>query len=80
MTTQRMAQDAEAPALPRCPFPRTGAVALAGTAIGLTTQDLPGAEGFKAGEAPNMDPGLVGPQFFDKQEEQALPEIHPADQ
>jgi 8-amino-3,8-dideoxy-alpha-D-manno-octulosonate transaminase len=75
MKTHSMTKDSPASTLPRRQFLATGSAALAGTALGLGPQELLGAEGARAEEAPNIDPGFVGPQFFDKQEEQALLEV-----
>jgi len=50
-------------------------MALSGTAIGLGTQRLLGREGTTAPSIPNIDPGYIGPQFFDEREEQALMEV-----
>ncbi len=46
-----------------------------GAAAGLGATTLLGGDSPTAGEVPNIDPGYIGPQFFDKQEEQALLEV-----
>ncbi len=63
------------PNLTRRQFLAAGSAVVAGTAIGLRAQESPGAKGTKITEVPNIDPGFVGPQFFDKQEEQSLLEV-----
>ncbi len=75
MTTNRMRQVSAIPDLTRRQFLAAGTAALAGTAVGFTAPDLLAAEGASPGEAPDIDPGFVGPQFFDQQEEQALLEV-----
>jgi len=50
-------------------------MALSSAGLGLAAQRLWGQEKPKPIEVPNIDPGYVGPQFFDKQEEQALLEV-----
>ncbi|RPJ29845.1 MAG: aminotransferase class I/II-fold pyridoxal phosphate-dependent enzyme, partial [Planctomycetaceae bacterium] len=42
---------------------------------GLGARPLMAEQGGKAAEMPNIDPGYVGPQFFDKHEEEALQEV-----
>jgi 8-amino-3,8-dideoxy-alpha-D-manno-octulosonate transaminase len=48
---------------------------LSASTLALGTPSLGGAENPKSTDLPNIDPGFVGPQFFDKQEEQALQEV-----
>ena len=61
--------------LTRRKFLTTGCVALSGAVAGLGTRRLWGQTDLKQQEPPNIDPGYIGPQFFDKQEEQALMEV-----
>jgi len=53
----------------------SGAALSAASAIGLATGALLAADAPKPDDVPNIDPGFVGPQFFDKHEEQALLEV-----
>lgn len=61
--------------LSRRQFLATTAAALAGTTVGVGTPGLLAADDSQAGAAPDIDPGFVGPQFFDQEEEQALREV-----
>ncbi|MCP4610758.1 MAG: DegT/DnrJ/EryC1/StrS family aminotransferase [Planctomycetes bacterium] len=54
-------------------FLTTSCIALSGAATGLGTQRLMGKE--KATKISNINPGYIGPQFFDRREEQALMEV-----
>ena len=56
-------------------FLTTSCIALSGAATGLGTQRLLGKERTKQTEIPKIDPGYIGPQFFDRHEEQALMEV-----
>ncbi|MHC4116235.1 MAG: DegT/DnrJ/EryC1/StrS family aminotransferase [Planctomycetota bacterium] len=49
-------------------------MALSGAAIGLRGRRLPAAAA-ASGKISNIDPGFIGPQFFDEREEQALMEV-----
>ena len=66
MTTQNLS---------RREFLTTSCMALSGTAAGLGTKRLWGQASLKPEEPPNIDPGYIGPQFFDRQEEQALLQV-----
>jgi 8-amino-3,8-dideoxy-alpha-D-manno-octulosonate transaminase len=50
-------------------------LALSGTALALNSQKLPGQQSTKSNAIPNINPGYIGPQFFDEREEQALLEV-----
>ena len=56
-------------------FLSTSCLALSGTVLALSTQKLPGQENTATDAMPNIDPGYIGPQFFDEREEQALLEV-----
>ncbi len=56
-------------------FLSTSCLALSGTALALSTQKLPGRQSTTSDAMPNIDPGYIGPQFFDEREEQALLEV-----
>ncbi len=75
MTTQNVNNNAEGQNLSRREFLATGCMALSGAGVGLMAQGLSGKEGPKPAEMPDIDPGYVGPQFFDEREQQALLEV-----
>jgi 8-amino-3,8-dideoxy-alpha-D-manno-octulosonate transaminase len=56
-------------------FLSTSCLALSGTALALSAQKLPGKESTTSNTMPNIDPGYIGPQFFDKREEEALLDV-----
>src|SRR4030042_6106145 len=56
-------------------FLSTSCMALSGTAFALSVQKLPGRESTTSDAMPNIDPGYIGPQFFDEREEQALLDV-----
>lgn len=56
-------------------FLLTGTTALTATAVGLNSQPSQAAEQVNTAEPPDINPGFVGPQFFDEQEKQALMEV-----
>ena len=70
-----MTKNAQDKDLTRREFLRTGCLALSSTGIGLGAQRLLGEESPKPTEAQNISPGYIGPQFFDKHEEEALLEV-----
>jgi 8-amino-3,8-dideoxy-alpha-D-manno-octulosonate transaminase len=75
MTTQNIAKDVEKINVSRREFLRTSCMALSGAAIGSGAPTLLGGESRKSVEVRNIDPGFIGPQFFDKREEEALLEV-----
>jgi len=50
-------------------------LALSGTALTLGARKLPGRQSTESAAIPNIDPGYIGPQFFDEREKQALLEV-----
>jgi 8-amino-3,8-dideoxy-alpha-D-manno-octulosonate transaminase len=54
-------------------FLATGCVAVSGAGIGLSSRRLWGAPG--STPITNINPGFIGPQFFDEREEEALLEV-----
>ncbi|MEN6574983.1 MAG: DegT/DnrJ/EryC1/StrS family aminotransferase [Phycisphaerales bacterium] len=52
-----------------------GCLAASAAGVGLHARPLWGGQPAGAGDIPNIDPGYVGPQFFDKREEQALLDV-----
>ncbi|HCO92976.1 MAG TPA: glutamine--scyllo-inositol aminotransferase [Phycisphaerales bacterium] len=75
MTTQNATKIEGKQNLTRRQFLSTSCMTLSGTAVGLGTQRLLGREGTTAPPIPNINPGYIGPQFFDEREEQALLEV-----
>jgi len=75
MTTQDVTKKVENKSISRREFLTTGCLALSGAGIGLGAQRLLAQESPKRTDVPDIDPGFVGPQFFDKHEEQALLEV-----
>lgn len=75
MTTQHPVEEPAGSGPTRRQFLTTGTVALTATAVGLNSRQSAAAEGAVTGEPPDIDPGFVGPQFFDDQERQALMEV-----
>jgi len=50
-------------------------MAFSGAAIGLSAQKLPARAAAASAQIPRIDPGFIGPQFFDEREEQALLDV-----
>jgi len=75
MTTKNTAIDVKNQNLNRRKFLTTSCIALSGAVAGLGTHSLWGQTIPKQAEPPNIEPGYIGPQFFDKHEEQALLEV-----
>jgi 8-amino-3,8-dideoxy-alpha-D-manno-octulosonate transaminase len=75
MNEKNITKRAETPNLTRREFLRAGSFAVSGAGIGLCAQGLLGQERSKPADVPNIDPGYIGPQFFDKREEEALLEV-----
>jgi len=50
-------------------------LALSGTALALSARELLGQQSTTSNAIPNINPGYIGPQFFDEREEQALLEV-----
>ena len=75
MTTQNITKNGGNQDVTRRQFLTTGCMALSGTAIGLGTHRLLATESPKAAELPNINPGYIGPQFFDEREEEALGDV-----
>jgi 8-amino-3,8-dideoxy-alpha-D-manno-octulosonate transaminase len=50
-------------------------MALSGTTLALGVKKLPGQDNTTSNTMPDIDPGYVGPQFFDEREEKALLEV-----
>ena len=61
--------------LTRRGFLRTSCLGLCGAGIGVPARRLLGEAGPQGVEAPDIDPGFIGPQFFDEREEQALLDV-----
>jgi 8-amino-3,8-dideoxy-alpha-D-manno-octulosonate transaminase len=50
-------------------------LALSSATLALNSEKLPGQQSTTSNTIPNINPGYIGPQFFDKGEEQALMEV-----
>lgn len=75
MTTQNFTKFVKNQNLTRRRFLTRGCMAVSGAAVGSGASRLFGAESSKPADAPDIDPGYIGPQFFDEHEEQALLEV-----
>ncbi len=56
-------------------FLTASCLGVCGAGLGLGTERLMASQVAKPAELPNIDPGYVGPQYFDKREEEALQEV-----
>lgn len=56
-------------------FLMSSCLAVSGISTGFGTKKLLGRESSKAIDVPNINPGFIGPQFFDEREKQALMEV-----
>jgi 8-amino-3,8-dideoxy-alpha-D-manno-octulosonate transaminase len=72
---ERSRRDAVNQDVSRREFLTKSYMALSSAAIGLRAQSLFGQENPKAVEVPDIEPGFVGPQFFDEREAEALLEV-----
>jgi dTDP-4-amino-4,6-dideoxygalactose transaminase len=50
-------------------------LAFSGTALAINARELLGQQSIESNAMPNIDPGYIGPQFFDEREGQALLEV-----
>ncbi len=75
MKTRDVTTNARNHSLTRRKFLATGCIALSGAAVGSHAGKLLASQTPKPPDIPNIDPGYVGPQFFDEREEQALLEV-----
>jgi len=75
MAAQKSGKDAKNQNFTRREFLAIGCIAASGAGIGSAAKRLWAQENAKSPEPPNINPGYIGPQFFDKQEEQALLEV-----
>jgi len=73
MTTPHHARDARSPNLSRRGFLQTSCLGICGAGVGLRASKLLGQANPAA--VPRIDPGFIGPQFFDEREEEALLEV-----
>ena len=72
---ERSRRDAKDQNVTRRKFLTTSCIALSSAAAGFGTQRLLAKERPKPTAVPNIDPGYIGPQFFDEREEEALLEV-----
>ncbi|MEJ2705401.1 MAG: DegT/DnrJ/EryC1/StrS family aminotransferase, partial [Sedimentisphaerales bacterium] len=56
-------------------FLASSCLAVSGAAVGLGARRVLGGESSRALDVPNINPGYIGPQFFDEREKQALMEV-----
>lgn len=75
MTAREVRPNVSCQGITRRDLLTAGCLAASAASVGLGTRPLWGGPSTGAGEAPDIDPGYVGPQFFDKKEEQALREV-----
>ena len=75
MTTEKIIKIAGDHNVTRRDFLSKSCLALSGTALALNSQKLTGQQSTTSNSMPNINPGYIGPQFFDEQEEQALMEV-----
>ncbi len=75
MTMQNVTKHTDGKKPTRREFLTTGCMALSGAAIGLRAPGLMAQAPAKAAEISRIDPGFIGPQFFDEREEQALLDV-----
>jgi len=74
MTRQNVIRHAKGRELTRRRFLTTSCLAASGMGIGLRTKRL-WSQSSAGSAAPRIDPGYIGPQFFDEREEEALLEV-----
>ncbi len=75
MTAREAPSNANSPGVSRRNFLTVGCLAASAAGVGLHARPLRAGQTGATGGIPDIDPGYVGPQFFDKQEEQALLEV-----
>jgi len=75
MTKQSVTKNGGIQNLTRRELLAASCIALSGAGIGPGAQRLLAQTGPKPAEVPDIDPGYIGPQFFDEREEQALIEV-----
>ncbi len=75
MATQSAQERADGTKPTRRELLATGCVALSGAAVGLRPRRLRAGVSSGAAGISRIDPGFVGPQFFDEREERALLEV-----
>ena len=63
------------PGFSRREFLTASCLGICGARVGLQVTPLMAGQVARSAEIPNIDPGYVGPQFFDKREEEALREV-----
>ncbi len=75
MITQNISDQVTGKNITRRKLLTKSCMVLSGAMIGLSTQNLRGKEKVQQAETMNIDPGYIGPQYFDEREEQALMEV-----
>jgi 8-amino-3,8-dideoxy-alpha-D-manno-octulosonate transaminase len=75
MTAEKIDKTAGNHNVTRREFLSKSCLALSSTALALNSKKLPGKGNTASDTMPNINPGYIGPQFFDEHEEQALLEV-----
>ncbi len=75
MITQNVTRNAASQNPTRRQFLTRSCMAFSGAAIAVRAQRLGARPAAASAEIPKIDPGYIGPQFFDEREEQALLEV-----
>ena len=75
MMTQNVTNNVVGRSTSRREFMTRSCMALSGAALGFGVQGLPAGKAAVSGEIPRIDPGFVGPQFFDEREKRALLDV-----
>ncbi|MEA3224705.1 MAG: DegT/DnrJ/EryC1/StrS family aminotransferase [Planctomycetota bacterium] len=75
MITQNVTKDVASQSPTRREFLTRSCMALSGAAIGLRAQRLSAGTAAASTEISKINPGYIGPQFFDEREEQALLDV-----
>ena len=75
MTTHVSTRDAKDRSLTRRGFLTTSCLALSGAGIDWRPHSVRAATSTQPTAAPDINPGFIGPQYFDEQEEKALLEV-----
>jgi 8-amino-3,8-dideoxy-alpha-D-manno-octulosonate transaminase len=75
MTDRKAPSNSPSHGVSRRDFLTAGCLAASAAGIGWRAGGLSGGQTPGTGEIPHIDPGYLGPQFFDKQEERALLEV-----
>ncbi len=75
MITRNVSKNTTSQNPTRRQFLTRSCMALSGAALGMRAQRLPARAAAASAGIPKIDPGYIGPQFFDEREEQALLDV-----